>query len=124
METILFIETGTGIDVHGQDVNVAAERAVTDAIHSNSLPGIREILPGGNLEKMKVKVKLALPKDLEQLDKSKIKKLIPYGLVTVEVMTGGMATTSGIVLEEHDDKNDLMYIVIAVIEIGYEASSL
>lgn len=119
MEELYFIETGTGIDVHGQNVTVAASRAVKDAIHYNSLPGMRKIVPDGNLDTMKVNVKLAIPKDLEKLDKEKIKALIPYGTVTIEVITGGMATSSGIYLEEQNDKNDLMYIVNAVIEVGY-----
>lgn len=119
METLLFIETGTGIDVHGQDVNVAAERAIMDAIHYNSMPGMKKILPGGELKAMKVNVKLGLPRDLNKLDEEKIKQMIPYGSVTVEVMEGGMATTSGIFLEEQQDKNDLMYIVNAVVEVGY-----
>jgi len=119
MEQIFFIETGTGIDVHGQDVNVAASRAVQNAIHYNSLPGMRSILPDGDIHNMKVHVKLALPTDLDKLDEEEIKKLFPYGTVTVEVMQGGMATTSGIFLEEQDDKNDLMYIVNASIEVGY-----
>ena len=33
--------------------------------------------------------------------------------------TGGMATTSGIFLEDQQDKNDLMYIVNAVLEVIY-----
>lgn len=119
MKNIIFIETGTGVDVHGQDINVAAERAVLDAIHYNSMPGIRRILPEGRLNNMRVHVKLALPKDHDHLDEGKIKKMIPYGIVTVEVMLGGMATTSGIFLEDQDDKNDLMYIVNAAIEVGY-----
>lgn len=119
MKQILFIETGTGIDVHGQDVNEAASRAVKDAIHSNSLPGMKVILPDGNLDNMRVHVKLALPTDLDKLDEDMITKLFPYGSVTVEVMQGGMATTSGIFLEEQADKNDLMYIVNASVEVGY-----
>lgn len=118
MDKLLFIETGTGVDVHGQDANVAAERAVTDAIHYNSMPGMRYILPDGNIDLMKVHVKLAMP-DPDQLDDSRIKKMIPYGMVTVEAMKGGMATTSGIFLEEHKDENDLMIIVNAAIEVGY-----
>ncbi len=119
MKKIIFIQTGTGVDVHGQDVNEAASRAVKDAIHYNSMPGIRGFLPEGDINKMKVNIKLALPLDLNELDHNKIKKLIPYGDVTVEVMTGGMATTSGIFLEDQHDKNDLMYIVNASIEVGY-----
>ncbi|WP_087972264.1 Lin0512 family protein [Oceanobacillus rekensis] len=119
MENLLFIETGTGVDVHGQDVNIASERAVMNAIHVNSMPGMRKILPNGDLNKMRVNVKLGLPRDLGKLDQNKIKELIPYGTVTVEVMAGGMATSSGIFLEEQQDKNDLMYIVNAVVEVGY-----
>lgn len=119
MEQLVFIETGTGVDLHGQDVNVASERAVMDAIHYNSMPIMEKILPNGDLNKMKVHVKLAVPKDLEQIDEERIKSLIPYGTVTVEVMKGGMATTSGIFLKDHHDKNDLMYIVNAVVEVGY-----
>lgn len=119
MKNLLFIETGTGVDVHGQDVNVAAERAVMDAIHTNSMPGMKKILPDGDLNQMKVHVKLGLPLDLEKLNQVRIKKLIPYGTVTVELVNGGMATTSGIFLEEQQDKNDLMYIVNAVVEVGY-----
>lgn len=119
MKKIIFIQTGTGVDVHGQDVNEAAKRAIKNAIHYNSMPGIRNQLPGGDINKMKVNVKLAMPKDLDQLNHEKIKKLIPYGEVTIEVMAGGMATTSGIFLEDQQDKNDLMYIVNASIEVGY-----
>lgn len=119
MEKILFIETGTGVDLHGQDVNEAATRAVMDAIHSNSMPGIRSMLPDNDRDQMRVHVKLAIPRNLDQLDHDKIKDLIPYGQVTVEVMEGGMATTSGIFLEDQQDKNDLMYIVNASVEVGY-----
>ena len=119
MKEIIFIETGTGVDLHGQDVNEAAERAVMDAIHYNSMPGIRKMLPDNDVNKMKVNVKLRIPKDLKNLDEEKIKKLLPYGSVTIEVLTGGLATTSGIFLEDQKDKNDLLYIVNAVVEVGY-----
>src|SRR5699024_9535036 len=117
MKDILFIETGTGIDVHGQDVNEAASRAVRDAIHYNSMPGIRKMRQEGDLSNMKVNVKLAIPQDLDRLEHDQIKNLIPYGEVTVEVTEGGMATTSGIFLEDQHDQNDLMYIVNAVVEV-------
>ena len=48
-----------------------------------------------------------------------MKASIPYGSVTVDVTDGGMATSSGIMLEDKDDENDLMYIVNAAVEVGY-----
>ncbi|MDL4840964.1 Lin0512 family protein [Aquibacillus rhizosphaerae] len=119
MKKVIFIETGMGIDVHGQNITKAAVRAVENAIHFNSMPGIKDYLPNQSLDEMHVNVKLAVPVDKEQLDHNLIKKEIPYGTVTVEVVDGGMATTSGIVLEDKQDKNDLMYIVIASVEVGY-----
>jgi uncharacterized protein (TIGR02058 family) len=119
LNKLLFIETGMGIDVHGQNVTKAAVRAVQNAIHFNSMPGIKELLPNQDLHNMHVNVKLAIPKDKDKLDEETVKKEIPFGKVTIEVMNGGMATTSGIVIEEKEDKNDLMYIVIASVEVGY-----
>ncbi|MCI1859643.1 MAG: Lin0512 family protein [Sporolactobacillus sp.] len=119
MDHLLFIETGVGVDVHGQDVTTASVRAVFNAIHKNSMPGITDILPEHNLNRMKVNIRLAVPRDKELLNISKVKAVIPYGTVTVEVMDGGMAAPSGIVLKEQNDQNDLMYIVNASVEVGY-----
>lgn len=119
MEKVIFIQTGTGIDVHGQNVTKACVRAVENAIYYNSMPGIAEYLPGQDLHNMKVTVKLAVPLDRAEVDIEQVKKEIPYGTVNVEIMDGGMATTSGIILEDKADKNDLMYIVNAAVEVGY-----
>ncbi|HEX7063913.1 MAG TPA: Lin0512 family protein [Bacillales bacterium] len=119
MEKVLFIETGTGIDIHGQNVTTAAERAVKNAVHANSMPGIESALPDQSLDNMQVHVKLAVPCDKDKLDYSKVKELIPYGTVTVETLDGGMLTTSGIVLEDQEDESDLMYMVNAAVEVGY-----
>lgn len=119
MQQIMFIETGMGVDLHGQDITTAAVRAIRDAIHMNSMPGIRTVLPGNSLENMKVNVKLAIPCDQEKLDHDKVKAVLPYGEVTVEIHQGGFTTSSGIILEDKGDRNDLMYMVIAVVEVGY-----
>ncbi|UOQ43675.1 Lin0512 family protein [Halobacillus salinarum] len=119
MDQIVFIETGMGTDVHGQDITNAAVRAVNNAVRSNSMPGIKNLLPNHSLDNMKVNVKLALPCDKDQLDKEKVKKTIPYGQVNIEIMDGGMLTTSGIKLEDQGDNNDMMYIVNAAVEVGY-----
>lgn len=119
MDKVMFIEIGMGIDLHGQDVTKAAVRAVQNAIHHNSMPGLRSVLPGNSLHNMKVNVRLAVPADKDRLDVEAVKAELPYGSVTVEVTDGGMATTSGVILEEKGDRNDLIYVVIASIEVGY-----
>jgi uncharacterized protein (TIGR02058 family) len=119
MEQVLFVQAGTGIDVHGQNITKAAVRAAENAIWYNSMPGIEKVLPDGNTENMKVTVKLAVPLDRDKLDAEKVKEAIPYGDVTVKVTDGGMATSSGVILSEKEDKNDLMYMVNASVEVGY-----
>lgn len=60
MKKLLFIQTGFGVDVHGQNITKASERAVRNAIYHNSMAGIEAMLPDHNLNKMVVNVKLAL----------------------------------------------------------------
>ncbi|GAA4060803.1 Lin0512 family protein [Amphibacillus indicireducens] len=119
MEKVIFIQTGVGVDTHGQDITKAARRAVQNAIHANSMPGIKDYLPDQSLHNMKVNIVLAIPNDESLLDLDVVKSEIPYGEVTVEVVDGGLATSSGIILPDQDDKNDLMYIVIAAVQVGY-----
>ncbi|MBH0231127.1 Lin0512 family protein [Halobacillus yeomjeoni] len=119
MDQLMFIQTGMGTDVHGQNITKASVRAIKNAIHTNSMPGIRTVLPEQSLDHMKINVKLALPCDHDQLDHEEVRKAIPYGEVNIEVVQGGMLTSSGILLEDKEDKNDLMYIVNAAIEVGY-----
>jgi len=118
MERIFFIELGMGTDLHGQNITKAAVRVVQNAIPRNSMPGIRAMLPGGTLDQMKVNVKLAVPCDKDRLDLDAVKAVLPYGQVTIDVQDGGMLTSSGIVLPDKDDVNDLIYVVVASVEVG------
>jgi len=119
LDNVFFVQIGTGVDLHGQDITKAAIRAVEDAIRSNSMPGLRAVLPGGSIDNMSVNVRLAVPCDGDKLDIARIKSVLPYGRVTVEVVEGGMLTSSGVVLPDKQDKNDLIYIVNAAVEVGY-----
>ncbi|GED56445.1 Lin0512 family protein [Brevibacillus formosus] len=119
MKKVMFIEMGMGIDMHGQNVTKAAVRAVQNAIHHNSMPGLRSVLPGNDIHNMKVNVRLAVPADKDKLDLETVRKALPYGEVSFEIVDGGMLTSSGVVIAEKEDKNDLAYIVIASVEVGY-----
>ena len=119
MDHKMFIQIGMGIDLHGQDVTKAAVRAVQNAIHHNSMPGLRPLLPEKSLDHMKVHVRLAVPAAHDKLDVDAVKAELPYGQVTCEIVDGGMLTSSGVVLKDKDDQNDLVYVVIAAVEVGY-----
>jgi uncharacterized protein (TIGR02058 family) len=118
MDKLFFVELGMGADLHGQDITKASIRAVKNAIHHNSMPGLRSLLPDQDINRMKVHVKLAVPCDKDKLDITLIKAVLPYGEVSVEVVDGGMMTTSGVILPDKDDKNDLIYVVNAAVEVG------
>ena len=118
MEKVFFIELGMGADLHGQSITKAAQRAVHNAMYHNSLPGIRDLLPDGDPQHMKVRVRLAVPREAEKLDHAQIRALIPYGEVTIEVITGGMITSSGVVVPEKGDSSDEIVIVNAAVEVG------
>ena len=119
MDKVMFIEIGMGIDLHGQNITKAAVRAVHNVIHHNSMPGIVSVLPGNELANMKVNVRLAVPVDRDELDLEVVKAELPYGHVTFDVVDGGMLTSSGIILADKEDQNDLVYVVIASVEVGY-----
>ncbi len=55
------IEMGMGVDQHGQELTVAAARAVTNGISHNPLLGIMEIAGLKDLNEMIVEVTVAVP---------------------------------------------------------------
>ena len=61
---LLFVQTGFGVDQHGDrtahGATKASVRAVRNAIEFNSIPGVIEAVPGGRQE-MLIKVKLGVP---------------------------------------------------------------
>ena len=137
MNTVLFVEAGFGCDQHGQNSTKAVLRACRNAIEFNSLPALRNLIPGGkqnmvrkmcklrwtqNYDKITiqiVKVKIAVPAP-ETVDIDQIYAIFPYGKVLVpEVIDGGMRASSGIALPEFGDTNDDMIIAVAVISVGY-----
>ncbi|MFC4768857.1 Lin0512 family protein [Effusibacillus consociatus] len=117
---VMFIEIGMGVDLHGQDITVACIRAARNAIQHNSMPGLRELLPGRDINNMRVHVKLGVPADADKIDIEQVNGVFPYGKVTVEVVQGGLLCSSGVVLPDKGDRNDLVYIVNAAVEVGYE----
>ncbi|MCY0876790.1 MAG: Lin0512 family protein [Firmicutes bacterium] len=118
MNKVLFIEMGMGVDLHGQDATTAAVRAVRNAIGHNSLPGMRGLLPDGDMANMKVELTLGAPVPANEIDVEQVKRTFPYGQVTVRIVPGGLLAKSGVVLPDKGDKNDDVIIINAVVEVG------
>jgi uncharacterized protein (TIGR02058 family) len=118
MEHSLFIEMGMGADLHGQDITKACIRAVENVLHRNSLPGMPELLDG-DMNRMRVNVTLAVPADADKVDTEAVKARFPYGRVSCNIVAGGLVAPTGYASAERGDTRDAMYIVIAVINVGY-----
>lgn len=81
------LELGTGNDLHGGDYTKAAIRAVEDAIHHSSLTMIRTLSIEPATMEVDVTIGVQRP---DQVDAAEVKKTLPYGVVTVDVVTGGL----------------------------------
>ncbi len=119
MKQVMFIEIGQGVDLHGQDVSSACVRACRSAIGHNSMPGIRSVLPEGDIDRMQVEVTLGVPAGREQVDVDAVRGAFPYGRVEVRVVPGGLMASSGVLLRDQGDLSDEMVIVDAVVAVGY-----
>lgn len=113
------IEFGLGADFHGQDVNRAAEKAVTDAVSRSCLCGLKEILELKDMEtEVIVNVTVAVS-DPEKIDAEKIKRCLPIGKKNVVAVKGGLKT-SGLYYPAFGDIDDSIEVAIACIEVGIE----
>src|SRR3954447_11079069 len=80
-------EMGMGVDVHGKDSTKAARRAVSDAIRHSSIGFFRMV--GKTSKDMFVDVTIAVP-DPEAVDTAAVAKELPYGMITVTAVKGGL----------------------------------
>ncbi len=113
MKTRFLTEMGMGVDVHGADNTLAAERAVFDAIHHSSLHFFRALEK--TADDMEIDLKIGVP-DPSSVDLQRVAKALPYGTVTITVEKGG--------LEIHNDEgNDSIIIANAgvVVHINYDS---
>lgn len=121
LQNVLFVECGFGNDSHGQSATKAAVRACHNAIESNSIPSVSEIVPGG-YDGLKLSVILGVPQEYQDgLNLEEVKKVFPYGQVEIIVRHGGLVAPSGIAIDALGDQNgnDDMIIVCAAVTVGY-----
>mmetsp|Transcript_9378 Transcript_9378/g.13689 ORF Transcript_9378/g.13689 Transcript_9378/m.13689 type:complete len:92 (+) Transcript_9378:470-745(+) len=87
----------------------------------NSLPGLRKVLPNGDLNKMVVKVTLGVPDGyIGKIDLDQVRAVFPYSSVNVDLKPGGLTESAGIFLPERGDINgdDSVIIVNAAVQVG------
>ena len=148
---LLFVQTGFGVDQHGDrsahGATKASVRAVRNAIEFNSIPGVIECVPGGRAD-MLIRVKLGVPPvssnadgksgnvDAEQLhedditlrpmavDLRQVAKVFPYGrLLPIDVVVGGLSFPTGRIVTGLGDEDDIAICVAACVSIGYDNGS-
>ena len=91
---IFTIELGSGVDMHGQDVTKAAERAVRDAISHQAMRGLFTLVGLGreNRDAMLVDITVATPfpekVDVDQV--SEALRHIPPERKTIKIIEGGL----------------------------------
>jgi uncharacterized protein (TIGR02058 family) len=83
----VILEMGMGNDLHGGDYTKAALRAVQDAIHHSSLSLIGSLKL--DARRMQVEVTIGVQKP-EAVDVERVRASLPYGVVTVRVVKGGL----------------------------------
>ena len=101
------LEMGMGNDLHGEDYTKAAERAIKDALHHSSLSFIRTL----NIDKNRLFVNVTIGVQKPENVKTKeLEKLLPVGVVSINVIKGG--------LDVPDHKNkDHAVIALSLIHI-------
>ena len=88
----VILEMGMGNDLHGGDYTKAALRAVQDALHHSSLALIGSL--GLDAKKMQVEVTIGV-QEPSQVDAERVRTSLPYGVVTVKVVKGGLDVAGG-----------------------------
>ncbi|MCD8487468.1 MAG: Lin0512 family protein [Desertifilum sp.] len=114
----LIIEMGMGIDQHGQDPTVAAQRAVRNAIAHNALPGVWEVAGLNHPNQMIVEVQVAVPYP-EQVREAEVLAVLPFGQKSLTLEKGGMVV-QGRAIPELNDKNDDMIVAVAAVTVSIE----
>ena len=118
MKQVMFVELGMGADLHGQDVTKAAIRAVRNAIERNSMPGMRGLVGRRHQQDAGAGPSGRSPPMPRSWTRTPSAPSFPMDSVSIHVGPGGMLAPSGIFLADKDDKNEMIYIVNAAVEVG------
>ena len=111
----VFLEMGLGVDLVGEDATKAARRAAREAIGRTLLPGVRELVPGGDRANMRVDVQIAVP-GADGVRVDAVAAEFPYGRVTVTAVEGGLRMPNG---TDAGPGEDHLICAVAVVAVGW-----
>jgi uncharacterized protein (TIGR02058 family) len=106
----VILEMGAGNDLHGGDYTKAALRAVQDALHHSSLTMLRALQVDPKTMLVDVTIGVQQP---GKVDAERVKASLPYGIVTVQVVKGGLDVPD-------DERDDVAVIASAAIVVRLE----
>ncbi len=104
------LELGSGNDLHGSDYTTAALRAVQDALHHSSLAFVRSLGLDPNAIRVEVTIGVQQP---DKVDREAVKKSLPRGAVSVNVVKGGLNVPQ-------EGVHDEIVIATAAIAVRFE----
>jgi len=107
------VETGTGADLHGEDVTKAACRAVKDAISRSCLCGLAELMGLKDLNEVDVEILIAVPRP-QEVDLEKVKAVVPIGRKTAQAVEGGLTVEGLCVAQFASDRSKIVVANAAV----------
>lgn len=116
------VETGMGIDQHGQDATDAALKAVKDAVARPCLCGIGQILGLKDWNGVYIDVLVACPHP-EEVRTDEILEALPLGSKQIKVVDGGMVA-HGVVSPRFSDRSDEMYIANAAVTVWVDVDQV
>ncbi|QDR81610.1 Lin0512 family protein [Sporomusa termitida] len=114
------VELGMGADLHGGDATKAAQRAVKDAISRSCLCGLFDIAGISDPDQMQVEVRIGCPQP-EKIKTAAVREVIPFGAVTVETVSGGLAA-QGLHLPALGE-GDTIVVAVAALTVYVETSA-
>ena len=107
------VETGSGVDLHGENVTEAACRAVRDAISGSCLCGLQEVLELKTYDQVEVEILIASPKP-DEVDLDQVKKLVPMKCSDIKSIQGGMQVRGLLVPRFAPDRDQIVMANAAV----------
>ena len=117
------VEVGTGIDLHGEDVTKAAQRAVKDAISHSGMVGLGQLFKVKNFseieEALMVDVTIAAPEP-DNVDGETVLSTLPEGKRRINIVKGGLKFPAESTIDEAKTHSIVMVNAVIVVLVDVD----